>query len=106
MVPRGVTPVQVTQFYQGQRYQILPAYSQDGIALLGVFQNGLEVPRIVTMTLPGKHLHHVLSLIFTFTTASHEMLRQVVQQRGTASLAVGALTMEVRLGDLFGFDEA
>jgi len=56
--------------------------------------------------LPGKHLHHVLSLIFAFTIASHELLRQVVQQRGTASLAAGALAVEVRLGDLVGFDEA
>jgi DDE superfamily endonuclease len=34
----GVTPQQVTQFRRGQRYQILPAYSQDGILLSRVFQ--------------------------------------------------------------------
>ena len=36
--PFGVTPVQITQFHRGQRYQILPAYSQDGILLSRVFQ--------------------------------------------------------------------
>lgn len=34
--PLGVTPLQVTQFRRGQRYQILPAYSQDGILLARV----------------------------------------------------------------------
>lgn len=27
--PLGVAPVQISQFYRGQRYQILPAYSPD-----------------------------------------------------------------------------
>lgn len=36
--PMGVTPAQITQFHRGQRYQILPAYSQDGILLSRVFQ--------------------------------------------------------------------
>ncbi len=31
--PRGVTPVQITKFRREERYQILPAYSQDGILL-------------------------------------------------------------------------
>jgi transposase len=33
-----VTPVQVTKFHRGKRYQILPAYSQDGILLSRIFQ--------------------------------------------------------------------
>jgi transposase len=36
--PLGVTPAQVSQFYRGQRYQILPAYAQDGVILSRVFQ--------------------------------------------------------------------
>ena len=31
--PLGATPVQIAQFHRGQRYQILPAYPQDGIRL-------------------------------------------------------------------------
>src|SRR6266536_4795520 len=36
--PIGVTPVQVTRFHRDRRYQILPAYTQDGILLSRVFQ--------------------------------------------------------------------
>jgi transposase/DNA-binding CsgD family transcriptional regulator len=36
--PLGVTPAQVSQFHRGQRYQILPAYAQDGVVLSRVFQ--------------------------------------------------------------------
>ena len=36
--PRSVTPVQVDPFHRGKRYQILPAYCQDGILLAKVFQ--------------------------------------------------------------------
>jgi transposase len=36
--PLGVTPVQIAQFRRGQRFQILPAYSQDGVLLARVFQ--------------------------------------------------------------------
>ena len=36
--PLGVTPVQVARFQREQRYQILPAYTQDGILLARVFQ--------------------------------------------------------------------
>jgi transposase len=36
--PLGVAPVQVAQFHRGRRYQILPAYTQDGILLSRVFQ--------------------------------------------------------------------
>jgi transposase len=35
--PAGVAPVQVTQFHRDQRYQILPAYSQDGVVLARIF---------------------------------------------------------------------
>ena len=40
--PRGVTPVMVAQFQRGQRYQILPAYSQDGIVCARVFQGSTD----------------------------------------------------------------
>lgn len=36
--PRGVTPIQVSPFQREQRYQILPAYTQDGIFIVRVFQ--------------------------------------------------------------------
>lgn len=40
--PVGVTPVQITQFRREQRYQILPAYTQDGIVLVRVFQGSTD----------------------------------------------------------------
>jgi hypothetical protein len=35
--PLGVAPLQVSQFRHDQRYQILPAYTQDGVLLSRVF---------------------------------------------------------------------
>jgi transposase len=35
--PLGVTPVQISQFHRDRRYQILPAYTQDGIILARIF---------------------------------------------------------------------
>ena len=40
--PLGVAPVQVAQFHRGRRYQILPAYTQDGILLSRVFQGSTD----------------------------------------------------------------
>lgn len=40
--PLGVTPVQVAKFHRGQRYQILPAYAQDGIILSRVFAGSTD----------------------------------------------------------------
>jgi hypothetical protein len=40
--PLGVSPVQIAQFRRGQRYQILPAYSQDGVLLARVFQGSTD----------------------------------------------------------------
>ena len=36
--PLGVAPVEVTRFHRDRRYQILPAYTQEGILLSRVFQ--------------------------------------------------------------------
>ena len=36
--PLGVTPVQIARFQRGQRYHILPAYTQNGILLSRIFQ--------------------------------------------------------------------
>ena len=36
--PLGVTPVQITRFHRGQRYQILPAYWQNGVLHSHIFQ--------------------------------------------------------------------
>lgn len=41
--PLGTTPVQVSRFYRDQRYQILPAYAQDGVLLSRVFQGSTDV---------------------------------------------------------------
>ena len=40
--PLGVTPVQVSKFHRGQRYQILPAYTQDGILLSRIFKGSTD----------------------------------------------------------------
>lgn len=40
--PLGVTPVKIARFQREQRYQILPAYSQDGILLARVFQGSTD----------------------------------------------------------------
>jgi transposase len=40
--PLGVTPVQVSRFRREKRYQILPAYTQDGIILVRVFQGSTD----------------------------------------------------------------
>jgi transposase len=40
--PLGVAPVHVSKFHRGQRYQILPAYSQDGILLARVFKGSTD----------------------------------------------------------------
>jgi transposase len=36
--PLGTTPVQIARYQREQRYQILPAYTQDGVLLFRVFQ--------------------------------------------------------------------
>lgn len=38
----GVSPMQVSQFHRDQRYQILPAYAQDGIVFLRVFRGSTD----------------------------------------------------------------
>jgi transposase len=40
--PLGVTPVQVSKFHRGQRYQILPAYTQDGLLLSRIFKGSTD----------------------------------------------------------------
>jgi transposase len=40
--PRGTTPSQVTKFHRDQRYQILPAYAQDGIILSRVYNGSTD----------------------------------------------------------------
>ena len=40
--PSGVAPVEVTKFHRGNRFQILPAYTQDGILLSRVFQGATD----------------------------------------------------------------
>jgi transposase len=40
--PLGVAPRQVSQFHRGERYQILPAYSQDGILITRVFRGSTD----------------------------------------------------------------
>lgn len=40
--PLGMTPVQLSKFHRGQRYQILPAYAQDGIILSRIFKDSTD----------------------------------------------------------------
>lgn len=40
--PLGVTPVQVSKFHRGERYQILPAYAQDGIVMSRIFKGSTD----------------------------------------------------------------
>lgn len=40
--PLGVAPVQVSQFHRDDRYQVLPAYAQDGIVLSRVFRGSTD----------------------------------------------------------------
>jgi transposase len=40
--PLSVTPVEIAQFQREQRYQILPAYTQDGVILSRVFQGSMD----------------------------------------------------------------
>ena len=40
--PRGITSVQIEQFRRGKRYQILPAYSQDGVVLAKILQGSTD----------------------------------------------------------------
>jgi transposase len=40
--PHGVAPVQVAKFHRDQRYQILPAYTQNGVLFSRVFQGSTD----------------------------------------------------------------
>jgi transposase len=40
--PAGTTPLQVSKFHRDQRYQILPAYTQDGVVFSRVFQGSTD----------------------------------------------------------------
>jgi hypothetical protein len=40
--PLGIAPSQVAKFHHDQRYQILPAYAQDGVVLSRVFQGSTD----------------------------------------------------------------
>lgn len=40
--PLGTTPVQIAQFHRDRRYQILPAYSQDGVELVRIYPGSTD----------------------------------------------------------------
>ena len=40
--PMGITPVQVENFHRGKRYQVLPAYTQDGVLLSQVYDGSTD----------------------------------------------------------------
>lgn len=40
--PLGIAPIQVSKFHRDQRYQILPAYAQDGIVMSRVIQGSTD----------------------------------------------------------------
>lgn len=54
--PLGVAPVQVAKFHRGQRYQILPAYAQDGIYLSRVFRGSTDA--VIFEDFIGQLLQH------------------------------------------------
>jgi len=55
--PLGVSPVQIARFHRGQRYQILPAYSQNGILLARMFR---ALPTVISSrTLLNSSFHIV-----------------------------------------------
>lgn len=54
--PLGVTPVQVAKFHRGQRYQILPAYCQDGVLFSRVFRGSTDAS--IFENFIGELLHH------------------------------------------------
>ena len=40
--PVGITPVQTERFHRGDRYHILPAYTQDGVLLARIYQGSTD----------------------------------------------------------------
>ncbi|KAJ5475377.1 hypothetical protein N7539_008443 [Penicillium diatomitis] len=54
--PLGVTPVQISRFHRGQRYQILPAYAQDGVVFSRVFRGLTDA--VVSEDFIRQLLHH------------------------------------------------
>ena len=65
--PLGVTPVQITRFHRGQRYQILPAYTLDGILLSRIFQGSTDssvfecfIEQLLTVCSPWPKRYSVL----------------------------------------------
>jgi hypothetical protein len=40
--PLGIAPSQVTKFHRDQRFQILPAYSQDGVVMTRIFKGSTD----------------------------------------------------------------
>ena len=54
--PLGITPVQVSKFHHDKRYQILPAYAQDGIVLSRIFQGSTDA--IIFEDFMAKLLQH------------------------------------------------
>jgi DDE superfamily endonuclease len=64
--PRGMNPAQIAQFHCGQRHQIVPAYSQEGILLARVFPGNTDAAIFLEFIeqlleghcnpFPGKHL--------------------------------------------------
>lgn len=40
--PPGITPVERSKFHRGQRHQILPAYSQDGVVLYDIYKGSTD----------------------------------------------------------------
>lgn len=54
--PQGITPVQVAKFHRGQRYQILPAYCQDGVLLSRIFRGSTDA--VIFEDFIEQLLHH------------------------------------------------
>lgn len=88
MVPLGTTPVQVSKSHRDQRYQILPAYTQDGVLLSRVFQgptNASFFEDFITELLQHCQLHPGPKSVLIMDNASFhrsERIQQMCSEHG------------------------
>jgi transposase len=86
--PLGVTPIQISQFQREQRYQILPAYTQDGVILVRVFRGSTDstvFEEYIEQLLPlmGKWPERNSVLVMDNASIHHtERIRQMCHKAG------------------------
>ncbi|EEA21492.1 conserved hypothetical protein [Talaromyces marneffei ATCC 18224] len=89
--PRGVAPVQISEFQRGQRYHILPAYAQDGVVLSRIYQGSTDAA--VFEDFIEQLLHHCgrwpaakSVLIMDNASFHHSQISQVCREAGVKLL--------------------